>query len=94
MTAVHGYAKRLDQGAVAHGDVRWEFEAAFCRHAVVGSEGSVVWRCRGEAHSPAEVVAAVATVIAGVAGYAGLESDSISNGEALSTASGLYHDSC
>ena len=94
MTAVHCYAQRLNQGTIAHGDVSWELEAAFCRHAVVGSERSVVRRCGGEAHSPAEVVTAVATMIAGVAGYAGLESDSVSNGEALNSASALYNDSC
>lgn len=94
MTAVHSHAKRFNQGTVAQGDVGWELEAAFCRHAVVGSECSVVWRCCGKAHSPTEVVAAVATMIAGVAGDAGLESDSVSDGEALNTASALYHDSC
>lgn len=72
----------------------WELETAFCGHAVVGSECAVVrWR-RGKAHPPTEVVAAVATMIASVAGDAGLESDSVSDGEACSTASALYHDSC
>lgn len=74
--------------------MRWEFETAFCRHAVVGSERSVVRWCCGEAHGLAEVVAAASTVIAGVAGNTGLESDTVSDGKALDIASGLYHDSC
>lgn len=72
----------------------WELETAFCRYAVVGGECSVVRWCCGKAHSPTEVVAAVATMITGVAGDAGLESDSVSDGEALNTASALYHNSC
>lgn len=94
MTAVHSDAKRFDQGTVAQGDVGWELETAFCGYAVVGSECAVVRWCRGESHPPTEVVAAVATMIAGVAGDAGLEGDSVSDGEACSTASALYHDSC
>lgn len=94
MTAVHSHAERFNQGPVAQGDVGWELETAFCRHAVVCSESSVVWRCRGKPHSPTEVVAAIATVIAGVAGDSRLESDSISDGEALDTAPAFYHDSC
>ena len=90
---MHSDAKRFDQRPVAQGNVRWELETAFCGYAVVGSESSVVRWCGGKSHTPTEIVAAVATMIAGVAGDARLESDSVSDGEAC-TASALYHDSC
>lgn len=73
--------------------MRWELETAFCRHAVVGSERSVIRGCCGEAHGLAEVVAAAPTVIACVAGDTGLECDTVSDGEAVDIASAVYHDS-
>jgi hypothetical protein len=61
--------------------MRGELETAFRGYAVVCCECAVVWWCCGEFHRFAEVVAAAATVVAGVAGDAGFQDDSVADFE-------------
>lgn len=72
--AVHRDTQRLDERPFAERDLTREQMAAFLWEDVVGREGPVVWRRRGESYIRAEVVAATSALLAGVAGSARLKS--------------------
>jgi hypothetical protein len=63
--------------------VSWKLEAALSRNTIISGECSVIWGCCSEAHILAEVVAAVAAMIAGIAGNAWLESDTVTNSQTM-----------